>query len=133
MVNLRTAGQCHSPGQSVQQPTVPAPHLMEDMVRIGLTLGECVGLQPTRRCTHVGQSEESSTLHSAPHTCVSTNPTAYLAFKHRLTITQLQISVTEAHYNSLSLNKQQEGSSKLETLLFCSSSTTRFLCNSKEL
>ena len=25
--------------------TVPAPHLMEDLVRIGLTLGKCVGLQ----------------------------------------------------------------------------------------
>ena len=32
-------GLCHSPGHSVESPTVPAPHLMEDVVRSGLSLG----------------------------------------------------------------------------------------------
>ena len=47
MVNLRMTGLCHSPGQSIQLPTVPAPHVMEDIdvVPIGLMLGECVGLE----------------------------------------------------------------------------------------
>ena len=48
MVNLRMTGLCHSPGQSVQWPTVPAPHLMEDVVRIGLPLGEYVAYSTDR-------------------------------------------------------------------------------------